>query len=378
MLATTSKVFAQCPLRNALPNGRNVSRRLSHNTVTPSRVVFSGIQPTGVPHLGNYLGALINWVRLQQDSRPEDELIFSIVGWHALTLPQDPRELSRSRRDALAVLLAIGIDPKRSILFHQDENPHHAELAWLFNCITPVGKLRRMTTWKSRLAVSRNANDESEVDESLLNAGLLTYPVLQAADILAYKATHVPVGDDQKQHLELARDIADTFNRTFKAKSRMFPLPEFVATPTRRVLSLKDPRSKMSKSAPDVQSRILLTDTAAQIKSKIRGAVTDSIVGITYDPVSRPGASNLLTILAACTNEEPEEVAKRYVNKGHGDLKADVVDAVEELLRGPRTEFERIKDETAYITEVARAGAAKARERSRLTMQEVRRRVGLF
>jgi len=308
---------------------------------------------------------------------PEDELIFSIVGWHALTLPQNPRELSSARRDALAVLLAIGIDPKRSILFHQDENPHHTELSWLFNCITPVGKLRRMTTWKSRLAVSRNANDESEVDESLLNAGLLTYPVLQAADILAYKATHVPVGDDQKQHLELARDIADTFNRTFKAQSRLFPLPEVVATPTRRVLSLKDPSSKMSKSAPDVQSRILLTDTAAQIKSKIRGAVTDSIVGVTYDPVSRPGAANLLTILAACTNEEPEEVAKRYANKGHGELKADVADSVEELLCGPRAEFERIKGETAYLAEVAQAGAAKARERSEDTMQEVRRRVGL-
>ncbi|KAH8100299.1 tryptophanyl-tRNA synthetase [Cristinia sonorae] len=381
MLATTSTVLA----RRSFNNGRNIvassrgllSRRLSQNSGDSPRVVFSGIQPTGIPHLGNYLGALLNWVRLQQDAGPKDELIFSIVGWHALTLPQDPRELSRSRRDALAVLLSIGIDPKRSTLFHQDENPHHTELAWLFNCITPVGKLRRMTTWKSRLAVSRNANDESEVDESMLNAGLLTYPVLQAADILVYKATHVPVGEDQKQHLELARDIADTFNRTFKGKSRLFPLPEFVATPTRRVLSLKDPTSKMSKSAPDVQSRILLTDTAAQIKSKIRGAVTDSISGITYDPVSRPGAANLLTILAACTNEEPTEVAKRYANKGHGDLKADVVDAVENLLRKPRAEFERLRSEDAYLSEVAREGASKARARSEVTMQEIRKRVGL-
>ncbi|TCD64686.1 Tryptophan--tRNA ligase, mitochondrial [Steccherinum ochraceum] len=327
MLATTSRPFARCTLhvpRNILKNVPGSLRRLSQaQAAHRPRIVFSGIQPTGIPHLGNYLGALLNWVRLQQDAGPEDRLIFSIVGWHALTLPQNPRELSNARRDALAVLLAIGIDPKRSILFHQDENPHHTELSWLFNCLTPVGKLRRMTTWKSRLAVSRNANDESEVDESLLNAGLLTYPVLQAADILAYKATHVPVGEDQKQHLELARDIADTFNRTFKGKSRLFPLPEFVATPTRRVLSLKDPTSKMSKSSPDVQSRILLTDSTAQIKSKIRGAVTDPIA-----------------------------------------------DAVEELLRGPRAEFEKLKGEAQYLSDVARAGAAKARERSEITMQE--------
>ncbi|KAI0823861.1 tryptophanyl-tRNA synthetase [Trametes gibbosa] len=341
------------------------------------RVVFSGIQPTGTPHLGNLLGALLNWVKLQREATPEDQLLYSIVGWHALTLPQDPKALSAARNDMLAVLLAVGLDPKRSIIFHQDENLHHAELAWILNCITPMGKLRRMTTWKSRLAASRNARDDSDVDESLLNAGLFTYPVLQAADILAYRATHVPVGEDQKQHIELCRDLADIFNRTSKGKRPLFPFPEHVITMSPRILSLKDPSSKMSKSAPDLNSRILLTDSSAQVNSKIRGAVTDSTRGITYDPVERPGATNLLNILAACEDSKPEEVAMRYVDKGHGDLKADVAEAVEELIRGPRAEFERLRGEKDYLASVASEGAEKARQLSEVTIREVRARVGL-
>ncbi|TFK85368.1 tryptophanyl-tRNA synthetase [Polyporus arcularius HHB13444] len=341
------------------------------------RVVFSGIQPTGTPHLGNLLGALLNWVKLQRDAAPDDQLIYSIVGWHALTLPQDPKALSASRRDMLAVLLAVGLDPKRSVIFHQDENLHHAELAWILNCITPMGKLRRMTTWKSRLAASRNARDDSEVDESLLNVGLFTYPVLQAADILAYRATHVPVGEDQQQHIELCRDLAEGFNRTFKGKKPLFPLPQHVITSSCRVLSLKDPSSKMSKSSPDLNSRILLTDGTSKVRSKIRGAVTDSTLGITYDPEARPGAANLLNILAACTGEDVEAVASRYADKGHGEFKADVADAVEELIKGPRAEFERLRGETAYLASIAEEGAAKARELSASTLREVRTRIGL-
>ncbi|KAG6861783.1 hypothetical protein C0995_012287 [Termitomyces sp. Mi166 len=262
-------------------------------------------------------------------------------------------------------------------MFHQDHNPAHTELAWILNCITPVGKLRRMTTWKARLAASRNANDESEVDESLLNTGLFTYPVLQAADILVYRATHVPVGEDQTQHLELCRDLAEIFNRTFAYSSTLFPLPVLMSTPSRRILSLRDPTSKMSKSSPDMQSRILLTDSAAQIKAKIRSAVTDSILGITYDPVARPGTSNLLTILAACTEKEVFSIAEIYEGKGHGHLKADVADAVEERIKGPRAEFERIRHEIAYLDEIAQSGAQKAKERSEVTMQAVREMLGL-
>ncbi|CCM04572.1 uncharacterized protein FIBRA_06753 [Fibroporia radiculosa] len=355
----------------------NRGEPVNDTTTKTARVVFSGIQPTGIPHLGNFLGALLNWVKLQREAPLDDQLIFSIVGWHALTLPQDPHALSVARREMLAVLLAIGLDPNRSIIFHQDENPHHTELAWILNCITPMGKLRRMTTWKSRLATSRNARDESEVDESMLNAGLFTYPVLQAADILIYRTTHVPVGEDQQQHIELCRDLADNFNRTFKSQHPLFPLPQHVQTPSPRVLSLRDPSAKMSKSSPDIQSRILLTDNAALIKAKIRGAVTDPIVGVTYDPEARPGATNLLTILAACTGKEVSEVATRYHDKGHGKLKADVTEAVEEVMRRPRAEFEKLKGETEYLSSVARAGISKARELSEVTMKEVRTCVGL-
>ncbi|OCH86183.1 tryptophanyl-tRNA synthetase [Obba rivulosa] len=369
--------------RKFVPNlASSGTRGLSNSSSSPNpipkpRVIFSGIQPTGIPHLGNFFGALLNWVKLQNDARPEDKLIFSIVGWHALTLPQDPQALRTARREILAVLLAIGLDPRRSVIFHQDANPDHTELAWILNCLTPVGKLRRMTTWKSKLATSRNANDESEVDESLLNAGLFTYPVLQAADILAYKATHVPVGEDQEQHLELSRDLADIFNRTFKARSSLFPLPQHIITPSRRILSMRDPSSKMSKSSPDQNSRILLTDSMSAVQKKIRSAVTDSITGVTYDPQNRPGAANLLTILAACTGEDASAVAARYADKGHGALKADVADAVEEVLKGPRAEFEKLRGQTEYLDGVARQGAERAREISGETLREVRARVGL-
>ncbi|KAJ7119013.1 tryptophanyl-tRNA synthetase [Mycena epipterygia] len=349
-------------------------RENSSSASEAPRTIFSGIQPTGIPHLGNYLGALSNWVKLQNEN-PQDKLIFSIVGWHALTLPQNPKELAASRRDMLAVLLAIGIDPKRSILFHQDSNAMHTELAWILSCITPTGKLRRMTSWKTRLAQSRNANDESEVDESMLNAGLLTYPVLQAADILLYQATHVPVGEDQRQHLELSRDIADSFNRTF---TPMFPLPTAIITPSKRILSLKDPSAKMSKSAPDAASRILFTDSAAQIAAKVRSAVTDSIAsGVTYDPDARPGTSNLLAILAACAGEDVHDVAARCVGMNHGALKAEVAAAVEALMAGPRAEFERIRGDVGYLDQVAQEGAVAARELSARTMVQVRASIGL-
>ncbi|KAL5533490.1 MSW1 [Sanghuangporus sanghuang] len=345
------------------------------NKTNSRKVIFSGIQPTGVPHIGNYLGALRNWVKMQREAEPDDQLIFSVVGWHALTLPQDPYKLLQTRNDTFAALVAIGLDPERSIIFHQDQNPDHAELAWLLNCITPFGKLRRMTTWKSRLAISRNANDESEVDESMLNTGLFTYPVLQAADVLAYKTTHVPVGDDQQQHLELCRDLAESFNRS--TNNSLFPLPETVFNPAKRILSLKDPSAKMSKSARDESSRILLTDDTVTIRNKIRGAVTDSLSGVSYDPEARPGTSNLLTLLAGCLDEDVHAVAERYKDKGHGALKTDVTDVLEETLRGPRAEFFRLRADPGHLQALADKGAERAKEISQRTLAEVRRLVGL-
>ncbi|KAJ3715690.1 hypothetical protein C8R42DRAFT_679974 [Lentinula raphanica] len=370
----TSRLFAAHFARCQPPRFRSNVHTGTH------RIIFSGIQPTGIPHLGNYLGALSNWVKLQNTADASDELLFSIVGWHALTLPQNPRQLSEARMDMLAVLLAIGLDPRRSIIFHQDDNPNHTELAWIFNCTTAMGKLRRMTTWKSRLAASKNQGDDADIDEAGLNLGLFAYPVLQAADILAYKATHVPVGDDQTQHLELSRVIADQFNRNFKADKPLFPLPTQLITPSKRILSLRDPSSKMSKSSPDTSSRILLTDTSSQIAQKIRSAVTDSIKGITYDPLNRPGTANLLAMLAACNNDEDvRETARRYegTGKNHGDLKKDLTEAVEEMIRRPREEFERLRKERGYLEQVAREGAQKARVKSEATMVEVRKRVGL-
>ncbi|KDR82004.1 hypothetical protein GALMADRAFT_114916 [Galerina marginata CBS 339.88] len=372
---------ARLCLRSLSRHTRLYSSRTStglENKNNAGRVVFSGIQPTGILHLGNYLGALLNWVKLQNEAHPTDDIIFTIVGWHALTLPQNAKELSQSRTDMLATLLAFGIDPKRSVVFYQEDNQCHVELSWILSCITPIGKLRRMTTWKSRLAAKRNANDESEVDESMLNAGLFTYPILQAADILAYRATHVPVGEDQTQHLELSRDLADTFNRTFDPQKKFFPLPSQLITPCRRVLSLKDPSAKMSKSSPDISSRILLTDSGSQIERKIRGAVTDSLQGITYDPVNRPGTSNLLSILAACEDQDIDNVVRRYEGKGHGYLKKDVAEAVENMLKGPRAEFERLRQDKEYLSNLAKEGAERAKERSRRTMQEVRTMIGLY
>ncbi|KAI6004942.1 hypothetical protein EDD15DRAFT_2526182 [Pisolithus albus] len=240
-----------------------------------------------------------------------------------------------------------------------------------------MGKLRRMTTWKSRLATSRNAGSEDEVNESLLNSGLFTYPVLQAADVLVYRATHVPVGEDQQQHIELTRDVAEIFNRTFPGQNPLFPLPVYVNAPSKRILSLRDPTSKMSKSSLDAASHILLTDTSSEIKSKICAAVTDSIPGISYDPVLRPGTSNLLTILAACTESDVHDVARTYANRGHGQLKNDVADAVDGLLRGPRSELERIRCEKAYLRDVARKGTCMAMGYSSATMEDVRQRIGL-
>ncbi|KAG9318064.1 hypothetical protein JVU11DRAFT_128 [Chiua virens] len=316
-------------------------RRALTSQPSSKRVIFSGIQPTGIPHLGNYLGALSNWVRLQKSAERDDILLFSIVGWHALTLPQDPTLLQSARHDMLAVLLAIGIDP--STFDTISPRPQSASHGVVLDLELPHP--RRKAT----------ANDD-----------------LEAADILIYRATHVPVGEDQRQHIELTRDLADIFNRSFSKydQSPLFPLPEYIETPSKRVLSLKDPSSKMSKSSPDAASRILLTDTAVQIKAKIRGAVTDTIQGTTYDPVSRPGASNLLDILAACTNTNVLEVAKQYENKGHAHLKSDVTDAVEEMLKGPRAEFEKLRHDTSFLDEVAQKGAQQAMQYSGITLDQ--------
>ncbi|KAG8853362.1 Tryptophan--tRNA ligase, mitochondrial [Tulasnella sp. 330] len=362
-------------------------------TLAEKRVIFSGIQPTGVPHLGNLLGALSNWVDLQDSAQPGDTVLYSTVGYHAITLPQNPEVLLADRRNLLASLLAVGLDPKKSIIFSQDQVPEHTELAWILNCITPLGKLQRMTTWKesvipsilaAKLVDSRNANSEKEINDSMLHLGLFAYPVLQAADVLMYKATHVPVGEDQEQHLELCRDLADLFNRIYdKPKTvNTFPVPQHLISPAKRVMSLRNPQQKMSKSAPDPRSRILISDSTEEISSKIRSAVTDSIPTISYDPLNRPGVSNLLTILAAVISSSSftlsaEALANEYQGKDHASLKADVTDAIVTRLRPIRDNYLRLKDDEAWLNVVSRTGVRRAREIAVVTMDEVKQKIGI-
>ena len=263
--------------------------------------IFSGVQPTGNLHLGNYLGAIKNWVRMQDDF----ECIYCIVDLHAITIPQDPAELIANTREVTAGLIAAGIDPERSIIFNQSRIAAHAELAWLLNCFTPLGWLNRMTQFKEKAGKKR--------DNAVL--GLYAYPVLMAADILLYHATHVPVGEDQKQHLELSRDIAGTFNRNYDQD--YFPLPEpLILGEATRVMSLRDGRAKMSKSEASENSRINLTDDAEAIQHKIRRAKTDSEPGMSFDPENRPEAANLLGIYAALADENVDAVTARFTGKG--------------------------------------------------------------
>ncbi|KAG1297384.1 hypothetical protein G6F66_002656 [Rhizopus arrhizus] len=358
-----------------------IKRTLS--TTTKTRLVFSGIQPTGAPHLGNYLGALANWSKLQ-DPDPitgaASVPYYSIVDLHAITMPQDPATLRQAKIDMATTLLACGVDPDRSVLFEQSRVRSHTELAWIFNCITPVGWLGRMTQWKSKMDRRDLGHGQALADEHLtagLKMGLFDYPVLQAADILLYKGTHVPVGQDQMQHLELARDIASLFNKTFKAS--LFPKPAAILPPaTQRVMSLRDPTSKMSKSDPSDFSRLNLTDPPALIKAKIMKAVTDSAPGVSYDPQARPGMSNLVGIYSAVKEMSVEEVVEGCVHmKSTKEFKEAVAEAVITKLEPIQNELARLKADEGYVKQVLDKGAEKAEQVANNTMEEVYKLVGL-
>jgi len=352
------------------------------NAVTKvPKVIFSGIQPTGTPHLGNYLGALSNWVQLQRTT--DATIYYSIVDLHAITMPQDPQTLRQAKIDMATALLACGVDAERSVLFEQSKVKEHAELQWIFNCITPVGWLSRMTQWKSKLgtnSTTASSHSQSLSDETLtsgLKMGLLDYPVLQAADILLYKATHVPVGEDQLQHLELARDIGSLFNKTFK--TRLFPLPEAITPPaTKRIMSLRNPLSKMSKSDPSDQSRINLTDSPDVVKSKLARAQTDSIRGITYDPVNRPGVANLLSIQAEMEGRTIEQVVEDLKSvQSNKALKDRVTEAVVECLKPIQSEMARLSADPSYVQKVLDEGADKARAVASHNLKECYKTIGL-
>ncbi|EHA49005.1 hypothetical protein MCOR27_007421 [Pyricularia oryzae] len=345
-------------------------------------IVFSGIQPSGIPHLGNYLGALRQWRRLQDSAADETSLFFSVVDLHAITMPQKAEQLRQWRREALAALLAIGLDPKRSVIFYQSAVPSHSELMWLLSCNASTGYLSRMTQWKSKLDLGNGEKlslDDKKV-KAKLKLGLFSYPVLQAADVLVHRATHVPVGEDQAQHLEFARECATNFNAIY---GKHLVAPETIISPTSKVMSLRDPTQKMSKSHADPRSRITLTDSADEIRARIKTALTDSIGTVYYDPVGRPGVANLFELLSTF-GKSGLEAAELGAEGGplYGasiqELKGAVADAVVEGLAGIRERYLDIlaKDDGKYLDEVALEGAVKARANAEKTMEVVRAAIG--
>ena len=316
--------------------------------------IFSGIQPTGDLHLGNYLGALRNWVDLQNDH----DCIYCIVDLHAITVWQDPSKLASNTREVTAGLIASGLDPKRNIIFNQSALSAHAELAWVFNCIARLGWLNRMTQFKEKAGKHKeNAS-----------VGLYVYPNLMAADILLYKANYVPVGDDQKQHIELARDIAQKFNSDYKTD--LFPLPEpMIIGEATRVMSLKDGSNKMSKSDPSENSRINMTDGPDDIARKIKKATSDSelLPGNPKDLLNRPEAKNLLGIYAALSSQSVNQICSEFEGKQFSDFKNALTDMAVSVLGPIGAEMSRLMSNPSYLDEVLRDGA----ERSRIISDEV-------
>ena len=327
--------------------------------------IFSGVQPTGSLHLGNYLGAIRNWARLQD----EFEAIYCVVDLHAVTAPHDPKELSRATREVTAGLIASGIDPARSIIFNQSMVPEHAELSWLFNCVARLGWLNRMTQFKEKAGKNR---DQASV-------GLYAYPVLMAADILAYKATHVPVGEDQKQHLELTRDIAQSFNSTYGVDFFPLPEPQIFGSAT-RVMSLRDGTKKMSKSDESDYSRINMTDGADEIAQKIRKARTDPdpLPESTDGLAERPEALNLVSIYAALEDIELDQVIQEYQGQGFSIFKKALADLAVVRLGPVGNEMKRLTAESGEIDKVLADGAERATQLSRPIVAEVREIMGFL
>ena len=320
--------------------------------------VFSGIQPSGDLHLGNYLGALRRFV-VDQD---EHESFFCIVDLHALTVPKDPAELRARTLSTGALYLAAGLDPARSTLFVQSHVHEHAELAWLMACTASFGELRRMTQFK----------DKAE-GQDFVSAGLFTYPTLMAADILLYDIDRVPVGDDQRQHLELTRHVAERFNARY---GRTFVVPA-AAIPVAgaRVMDLQVPTNKMSKSVESPQGTVLVLDEPKVIERKVKRAVTDTEAEVRYDPVEKPGVSNLLSILAAATGEEPKALADRY--EQYGPLKADTAAAVIELLAPLQARYAELAADPGHVASLLAEGAEKAQQVAAVTLARAREAVGL-
>jgi tryptophanyl-tRNA synthetase len=320
--------------------------------------IFSGAQPTGNVHLGNYLGALRNWVALQH----EYESLYCIVNLHAITMPQDPAQLAEKTRDLARIYLAVGIDPQVSTVFRQSDVSEHAELTWILNCVARKSELERMTQYK----------DKARKQQENLSIGFFDYPVLMAADILLYQTDLVPVGDDQRQHLELTRDLAIRFNRDY---GDTFKVPDaYIPKVGARIMSLSDPTKKMSKSDDDPNGCVLLMDDADTVQKKFKRAVTDSGTDIRFDE-SRPAINNLLEIYHLITGKPAQEVEEHFSGKGYAQLKGDLADATIECLRPFQQRIKKIDDE--QLDAILDQGREKARQIASVTLKHVFERTGL-
>ena len=330
--------------------------------------VFSGMQPSGDPHLGNLLGAWVNWVSMQQDR----ECVYCVVDLHAITSPaeHDPATLTERTVGLATGMLAVGVDPERSILFVQSHLHEHAECTWLFNCIAGFGELRKMPQFKEKAAGKGDS----------VSVGLFDYPVLQAADILLYHADEVPVGEDQRHHIELARDIGQRFNHRFASPEQpVFTLPKAVHPPAAaRVMDLQDPTVKMSKSASSEKGIISVLDEPKRIEKKIKSAVTDSAGDIRHDREAKPGVSNLLEILAAATGREVDALAAEYDGGGYGAFKLAVAEAVIELLRPIQDRYAELAEDPAEVHRVLEEGAERARAVAVPTLERAKQAMGLL
>ncbi len=327
--------------------------------------IFSGVQPTGNLHLGNYLGAIRNWVRLQDDY----DCIFCVVDMHAITVRQKPEELTANTREVAAAMIASGVDPKKNIIFNQSQVSGHAELAWIFNCVARLGWLSRMTQFK----------EKAGKDKENASVGLFAYPNLMAADILLYKATHVPVGEDQKQHLELTRDIAQKFNSDFGVD--LFPMVEpLIFGAATRVMSLKNGAAKMSKSDPSDNSRIGMTDDSGAIARKIRKAKTDPhpLPASPKEFDGRPEAANLMGIYASLADSTVEDVCARFGGEQFSTFKQHLADLAVAKLGPVQEEMRRLMGDPAYVDGVLGDGAARAREIARPILKEIQEAVGFL
>ena len=326
------------------------------------KIILSGIQSTGKLTLGNYLGAINNWVHMQE----EYDCYYMIANLHTLTVRNNPEELKNNTLKILATYIAAGLDPEKNTLFIQSHVKEHSELAWILNCYTYMGELSRMTQFK----------DKSAKHADNINAGLFTYPVLMASDILLYQADLVPVGEDQRQHLEITRDIAQRFNKIY---GDTFVIPEaYVRKTSSKIMGLQDPTSKMSKSSTNPNDVVFIEDEPEVILKKFKKAVTDSENIVKFDPENKPGVSNLMQIYASITGKTMEEIEKEFENRGYGDFKITVANSVIERLKPIQDRYKQILEDKEYLEKIYTKGSENARKLAAKTIQDVKNKIGIL